>query len=56
MLGHNDLHQPAYVIMMVADALLPNRHQVISNHHADSALTMMSQEPYYTIYYVTAIQ
>ena len=27
------------VIMMVADALVPNRHQVISNHHADFMLT-----------------
>ena len=34
-----ETHRPAYVIMMVADVLAPNRHQVISNHHADSSVT-----------------
>ena len=30
-----DIRQAALVIMMVADALVPNRLQDISNHHAD---------------------
>ena len=30
-----DMHQLAYVIIVVADALAPNRCQVISNCHAD---------------------
>ena len=28
----------AYVIMVVADALVPNGHQTISNHHDHNAL------------------
>ena len=39
-----EMQQLANVIMMVADALVPNRHQVISNNHADSAMTTMSQK------------
>ena len=30
-----DIQRPAYVIMMVADGLVPNEHQAICNHHAD---------------------
>ena len=30
----SDIHQPAYIIMMVADGLVPNRHQTINNYHA----------------------
>ena len=37
-----------YVIMMVADTLAPNRRQVICNHHADSAMTIMALGPYHT--------
>ena len=32
-----EMHCPANVIMMVADALAPNRHQCIANHHRDSS-------------------
>ena len=42
-------YRPAYVITMIADALGPNKRQVIRNHHADSAMTTMSHEPYCAI-------
>ena len=34
--GNHVICWPAYVIMIVADALVPNRQRAISNHHADS--------------------
>ena len=39
-----DMHRPVYV-MVVADALVPNRHQVINIHHVVLAMATMSQEP-----------
>ena len=39
-----DMHRPVYV-MMVADALVPNKHQVINIHHVVLAMATMSQEP-----------
>ena len=36
--GTPDTCRPDYVITMVTDVLVPNRHQAISNHHADSTL------------------
>ena len=39
-----DMHRPVYV-MMVGDALVPNRHQVINIHHVVLAMATMSQEP-----------
>ena len=33
-----------YVIMIVADALVPNRHQGISNHHDDLTVAMVSHD------------
>ena len=33
------MHQPAYIIMIVADALAPNPRQVINLNHAHSAMT-----------------
>ena len=41
---HPDMHRPVYV-MMVADALVPNRRQVINIHHVVLAMATMSQEP-----------
>ena len=35
-LGHPDMRGPACIFMMVADALVPKRHQGISNYNADS--------------------
>ena len=37
-----DIRWPGNIILMVADVLVPNRHQAISNHHAD--LTILSHE------------
>ena len=50
----------AYVVMAVADALVPYRHQVISKHHAELSII----EAYRSgtciitryIYYITAIK
>ena len=36
--------------MVVTDALAQNGCQLISNHHADTSMAIMSQEPYYTMY------
>ena len=33
---------------MDGDALVPNRHQAICNHYADSTVTTVSQKLYYT--------
>ena len=38
--------------MMVADDLVPNRHQVISNHHADLTVTAAEHEHNIYIQYV----
>ena len=35
MLDNTQMHPPASTIMMVADALAPNRRQAICNHHGD---------------------
>ena len=40
--GIPDMLWSCYVIMVVADVLVPNRHQAISNHHADSTVTIVS--------------
>ena len=40
--GCSDKHRHTYVIMTVADDLVPNRHQDISNHHEDSIETILS--------------
>ena len=45
----NDMRRPAGVIMIFVDALMPNRHQGISNNHSDSIEVMVSHELYYTI-------
>ena len=45
-LGYFDMHQQVCIIMVVADALVPNRHQDISIHHADSTVIMVSYELY----------
>ena len=37
--GIPEMYQPACNIIVVSDALAPNRHQVTSNHPADSSLT-----------------
>ena len=34
--GTSEVHRPAYVIMMVADDMAPNRHHAIHNHNVDS--------------------
>ena len=45
-----DMCRPARVIMIVADALAPNKHQSISNHHdADAIVIMASYGLYYAI-------
>ena len=49
MSGHTWMHWLAYVIMMVAYALAPNRRQAISIHHTDSAITILSHEPHHLI-------
>ena len=33
--GTPNIHTPTCVIIIVADGLLPNRHQSTGNHHAD---------------------
>ena len=33
-----------YAIMVVADVLVPNGHQAISNHHADLTMTPIQNE------------
>ena len=38
-MGHSDIHGLDNVIMMVADGLVPNRHQVITNYYGDRAVT-----------------
>ena len=35
----SDIRRPSYVITIVADVLVPNKHQVISNNHADKTMT-----------------
>ena len=37
-LGIPETCQPAYIIMVVTDVLAPTRHQVISNHYANSSV------------------
>ena len=49
------MHCPAYVIMMVADVLVPNRHQNISNHHANSAMNRKSISQWHVSYYAAYI-
>ena len=44
------MHQWAYVIMMVADALALNVLCAYSNHHADSVATVGLYEAYYMSY------
>ena len=46
-LRHYLINWQAYIIMMIADALAPNKCQAISNHHADSIVILVSYEPYY---------
>ena len=43
----HDIFGPHYGIMMVADALEPNRHQSISSHYADLIMTILSRVSYY---------
>ena len=43
-------HWRACVIMVVAEALVPNRHQAINNIHADSVVTVVSNEPNHCIW------
>ena len=45
-----DAHRPAYGIMLVADALGTNRHEAISNQHADTTVTILSHKQYYASY------
>ena len=37
---HVEMHWLAYVVIMVADALVPKWHQAISSHHADSPMAV----------------
>ena len=48
-LGHANMCRLACVIMIVADALAPNRRQGISNHYGDSTVIMVSYELYHMI-------
>ena len=43
------LRQQACVIMMIADALVPYRHQGICNHHADIIMFMVSYKYFYEL-------
>ena len=42
--GHFWYTPTSYVITMVADVLAQNRHQPLSNHHADSIMIILSHE------------
>ena len=43
--GHyDDIHWLAFVIILVVDTLVPNRHQGITNHHADLTVTPVEQD------------
>ena len=46
--GICDIYRPSCVILIVADAEVLNKLQVISKNHTDSAMTI-SHEPYYPI-------
>ena len=45
--GAPDMQQPANINIMLADALVPNRWQAISSHHADSTVTIVLQKSYH---------
>ena len=40
------INRPGSMITMVADVLVPNKHQGINNKHAESTVTILSHEPY----------
>ena len=44
------IHRLANVIMLVTDALVPNKRHAISNHHTDSTVTTVSHGLYHTTY------
>ena len=46
--GTHDKDGAIDVTLMVGDALVPNRHQALCNHYADSTVTTVSQILYYT--------
>ena len=37
----SDMQRPAYVNMVVVDALAPNRRRAISSHHVDSTMGLL---------------
>ena len=37
--GPLGMHRRAYIIMLVADVLVPKGHQAICNHHADCTMS-----------------
>ena len=43
-LGTHGTHRPAYVMMMVADVLAPNRRQAISDHYTDCSVIKESHD------------
>ena len=52
MTGILDICWPSYVIIMVADVLVPNKHWAISNHHADLSMTALSYESYCMVIWI----
>ena len=56
MLGTPNIHQPGYSIMIVVDILVPNSHQAISNHYANSAMTIPAHQIAWHRYHVTTIK
>ena len=44
------LRQTANGIMVVVDALVPNKQQAIDNHHTDSTVTTVSHQIYFIAY------
>ena len=52
--GAPNMRRPVYVSIVVVDALVPNRYQAISSHHADITVTIALYESYHvSTYHVT---
>ena len=50
------MYRPAFIILIVADALVPNKHQAICKQHCDFTVNMRHEELYAIKYRVTDIR
>ena len=50
-----EMRQTAYVSMVAADVLAPNRRQAIDSHHADSTMNGVSHESWYISHIYVAV-